>query len=697
MSASIVVFPQKQRPYLKRDRTQNILYPLIIQREDERVADDDLLDMLSSSHIGVRKRAILALGRIGYPSGLTALTEVLNSSHDPEIRSLAAFSMGLIQSQYGVAPLLEHMEDESENAEVRARAAEALGRIASNKLAAEELGRYGVRSICDQLVKLLPDPAKHLTGGEESMASLTLTALLRIDDPVTVAAIIPELRSTSPTLRWQAANALSRIGKDLSGAVPALIGLLSEKDPIVRAQAARALGAAKDPRSVDALVKSLSDSDQRVVADAIRALGKIGDTSTVPPLLALAEKEMAGYQAYDRNLGIPPQQNLMLLLATALGDLKDARALPFLKEYRFLDSRWDLNPEVEIALAKFGESVFFDLPGNMKLEAGDWRAMAAFAQGLGFVEGSKSVSTLRSMLSGASFGKPDPRAIPYILDSLAALKAQDLREVLLDQLKASDVMIRAKAAELLGRSGDSSSPVVDALEAALKPAHDDNMNDARIAIIEAANQLGHPLNLQLLSGAQPETDYVVRRRAADLFLESKVKVPATLSLRIGKASTGHDRAYYKRMAQSTMAAKDPIAIIHTLKGQIVVDLFAVDAPITVDNFIQLANKGFYNGLPVIRVVPDFVIQGGDPRGDMNGGPGYEIRDEINLHPYGTGTVGMALSGKDTGGSQFFITHSPQPHLDGNYTVFGAVTRGLDVLNQIARGDTIQRIEIVDQK
>jgi cyclophilin family peptidyl-prolyl cis-trans isomerase len=96
------------------------------------------------------------------------------------------------------------------------------------------------------------------------------------------------------------------------------------------------------------------------------------------------------------------------------------------------------------------------------------------------------------------------------------------------------------------------------------------------------------------------------------------------------------------------------------------------------------------------VVPNFVIQGGDPRGDGEGGPGRQIRCEINLRPYRRGTLGMALSGKDTGGSQFFLCHSPQPHLDGGYTVFGQVTSGLEVVDRIARGDVIERIEIIER-
>ncbi len=113
------------------------------------------------------------------------------------------------------------------------------------------------------------------------------------------------------------------------------------------------------------------------------------------------------------------------------------------------------------------------------------------------------------------------------------------------------------------------------------------------------------------------------------------------------------------------------------------------------NFLQLATQGFYDGLAFHRVVPDFVVQVGDPRGDGRGGPGYVMRDEINPLRYQRGAVGMALSGPDTGGSQFFITLSPQPHLDGGYTVFGRVVAGFETLDRIVQGDRIQGVAEVD--
>jgi cyclophilin family peptidyl-prolyl cis-trans isomerase len=117
-------------------------------------------------------------------------------------------------------------------------------------------------------------------------------------------------------------------------------------------------------------------------------------------------------------------------------------------------------------------------------------------------------------------------------------------------------------------------------------------------------------------------------------------------------------------------------------------LYPHDAPITVDNFASLTRRSFYHSLSFMRVVPYFVIQGGDPRNDMEGGPGYNIRCEINMLPYERGSVGMALSGKDTGGSQFFITLSPQPHLEGGYTCFGRVISGMPVVERMTAGDRI---------
>ncbi|MGA9769792.1 MAG: peptidylprolyl isomerase [Blastocatellia bacterium] len=701
---ALPVSPQSRKPTLKRDRTQRTLYPKIIQYEDERTANNDLIEMLQPPHGGVRRRAILALARIGYPSALPFLFDVLNGDKNPEnrnveFRALAAFALGETESHHAASYLLQHIDPAVESSViVRARCAEALGKIVSNKLSATSLSNYGIRGITDALVKLLPPAAEPLpTEDVKMLTSLTLTALLRIRQPSSVEAVTAQLRSTDPDIRWQAANALARIREGIAQAVPALLTLLEDKNPLVRAHAARALGVAKATGAVEGLVKLLADADARVVANAIVALGAIGDARAVDALMTMGNTQMAAYRSFDRDKsGTPTEQNLLLLIATALGNIKDQRGLALLKAFRLADGKLGANPETEIAIAKFGEAAFFDAPESLRLPSGDWKAMANYAQGLGQLGTEKAKALLLDFIQGKTYGKPDVRAVSDILNAMSQTKVEGLRDLLLEHLKAGDVIVRATAATLLGELGDSSNDIAIALEAAYKTARADNMNDARIAILEAADKLKHPLSVQALADETADQDYVVRLKATELLRQSSIEA-GPLKLSIGKAKTGHDRAYWQRMAQLMEAAKNPVAVLHTKKGLIRIELLADAAPMTVDNFMQLARNGFYNGLTFMRVVPNFVIQSGDPRGDQNGGPGYQIRDEINLRRYETGTVGMALSGKDTGGSQFFITHSPQPHLDGGYTVFGQVIEGMDVVNRIARDDRIERVEIIEPK
>ena len=138
------------------------------------------------------------------------------------------------------------------------------------------------------------------------------------------------------------------------------------------------------------------------------------------------------------------------------------------------------------------------------------------------------------------------------------------------------------------------------------------------------------------------------------------------------------------------------AIIETEKGNIVIELFDKEAPKTVENFVKLINKGFYDGLNFHRVIDNFMVQGGCPTGTGTGGPGYTIKCEINPKKHRTGTLSMAHAGKNTGGSQFFITHAPQPHLDGIHTVFGQVKEGMDVVNKIKQGDVMTKVTVVEE-
>ena len=137
--------------------------------------------------------------------------------------------------------------------------------------------------------------------------------------------------------------------------------------------------------------------------------------------------------------------------------------------------------------------------------------------------------------------------------------------------------------------------------------------------------------------------------------------------------------------------------IETNRGEIELDFYPQYAPKTVNNFVFLAREGFYDGVTFHRVIPDFVIQGGDPTGTGRGGPGYRFEDEVAGNPlkHERGVMSMANAGPGTNGSQFFITHSPQPHLNGKHTVFGKVVLGLDVVDAIRQGDRMVRVSIVE--
>ncbi len=142
--------------------------------------------------------------------------------------------------------------------------------------------------------------------------------------------------------------------------------------------------------------------------------------------------------------------------------------------------------------------------------------------------------------------------------------------------------------------------------------------------------------------------------------------------------------------------KQYTATIETEKGNLVLELFASDVPVTVNNFVFLAREGFYDGTTFHRIIPDFMAQGGDPTGTGAGGPGYKFADEFTSHSHVTGALSMANSGANTNGSQFFITYSPQHHLDGHHSVFGQLTEGMDVLLQMKNGDAIKRI-VIEEK
>ena len=315
-----------------------------------------------------------------------------------------------------------------------------------------------------------------------------------------------------------------------------------------------------------------------------------------------------------------------------------------------------------------------------------WSVRAALASVLGTLPPGLAVARLTSML-----GDPDQRAVPSVLAALVKLHAPNAATVLLDRLKADDPVVRAAAANGVGELKPANGP--QALAEAYRFGDRDATYTARAAALAALAQYGcgdregracGRAGRQGLGGAR------ARGRAA----QAARSVERRSTRRSVPRRRGWRPTRIRRRGSSALPFR-PQLYIDTDRGTIQIELAVLDAPLTVDNFVALARKGFFNGLSIHRVVPDFVIQDGDPRGDGEGGPGYTIRDELNERPYLRGTVGMALDWADTGGSQFFITHSPQPHLDAKYTVFGRVVAGMEVVDEIQQWDVIRRVRVWD--
>ena len=214
--------------------------------------------------------------------------------------------------------------------------------------------------------------------------------------------------------------------------------------------------------------------------------------------------------------------------------------------------------------------------------------------------------------------------------------------------------------------------------------------DVRQAIVgTAASRADIPGFEEILVRSANDPNYLVRRDAVAA-LEAAGK---TAPREAGPVETRFDLAQLTEILE--WSKDDHRVVFETAAGSFEARLFTRDAPLTCWNFTQLANDGFYDNGAWHRVVPDFVLQDGCPRGDGWGGPPHQIRCEVNRHRYERGAMGMALSGKDTGGSQFFFTHSEQPHLDGGYTVFGEIVRNRQVADLVAQGDAIQSIRVVE--
>jgi cyclophilin family peptidyl-prolyl cis-trans isomerase/HEAT repeat protein len=629
----------------------------------------DLVSLLSDPEGRVRRRAAQAIGRVGLADGVAPLAALLASDRDAEVRQMAAFALGLIGHRSAVEPLRAALRDSSPL--VQGRAADALGLIgdaasatAIAAMASASLGRSTAAALVGD------DPAAASTPAADALR-LGIYALTRLKAADALMSVLLDESGQARSNWWPVAYALSRIDDPRS--VPALLTLARTGGSHAKAFAARGLGIRKAESAVGVLVELARNwrGDPRPAVSAIRALGQIGHADAAPVVRALL-------QARDTD------PNIRLEAVAALGALRDRASLDAL-----LDAAGDPWPALRAAALRAikdvdPETFIVVLSG---LDADPHASVrAAIVSMLPSLSAELATARLKTLLAAR-----DPAVLPAVIAAIMTLpdRPADLAATIEGLLADGDVMVRAAAATAIGDLRPSGGD--RALAAAYRAGQADGMYQARVAALSALARYGAPAALATVKEALADRDWAVRRRAADLLrgLDPAADVAAAI-----RPAPGRDVDAYGVPALVAPSVS-PHVYLETDKGTIEIELAVLDAPLTSENFLALARGGVFSGMAIHRVVANFVVQAGDSRGDGEGGPGYTLRDEINMLPYLRGTVGMALDGPDTGGSQFFITHSPQPHLDGKYTVFGRVVSGMDVVDRLQQWDVIRRVRTWD--
>lgn len=642
---------------------------MLIRLESLRVKASELAPFVVNESADVRARAAIALARSRDIGAVTALRGLLNDP-DTVVRKTAAFALSQVSdSRYILNQRLANEPD----SEVRAEILLALG-------------HQGNAWDIDTLVDILQQPVSQerqsteIASAAQALGHMAVRGIDTVSIDRVVRTLSQQMRRQRVEIRYSAAFALARIGprraslevsneliqaaidehdvptralliraaSRLTGAHKALAESAKHPAIEVRIAAARAAPGA-NWTGVTAL---LSDSEPPVQLAAITAVGSMPSLDRVSLLGPIAN---AGADLRAPSSDGETMNPLLAAAVTAIAALDVPEVWWENDTARYTRVQSGLKPSLTQYMSEDQDPL-----------------IRAAATGVA----ADPVNLLRLATTDPSSAVRMAAANRILGDRIGISRALAL-------LNASDEMVLASVADWLAERPDPKT------EAALL-----NLAAGSKAppVIESAVSA-----LTALCQSRPQ-----RKRGS---LGAKNLLPRLL---------GHSDASIRsaglELAKCVKAwpyfeehSPDPInlqsigelrsAVVTTAYGDIILELYPDDAPLTVQNFAKLADTGFYSGLPFHRVIPDFVAQGGDPRGDGFGGPGHTIPDEINPHHYGEGTLGMALSGPDTGGSQWFITLSPQPHLDYKYTVFGKVVHGMQIVRSLLPGDRIESVSI----
>ncbi len=643
----------------------------ILRLEDRRAPASAFAQFVNQQNAAVQRRAIIALGRVQDPEAVPMLAPFLESS-DAATRVEAAFALGQLAQSQSTTLLLQHLAAEKD-LEVRLALIETVSKTANDSALA---------AVSEQLLGWLDDKIP-IVRAEAALAAARL-AQRGLKKMAWRAPLAHLLQDTDEEARWCAAYALMRLhfGNQQppdSTVAQKLIVVLGNRSARVRMQAARALGVMKAKSALAPLTEvGKNDVDWRVRVNAAAAIGNL-DFPDLLARLALHDTSEHVRLTALRVLGTATER------LQKNGTLKEAQPpTEFLKErLQESNSTWREQAVAATALAQvLRKDAVPDLAKYVEPPQALFRSRLAEALGTtGAVE-----------------------AFPY-LEKMSHDSATSVQIAVLEALPKLPASVQPKAMDIYLAALQSGDAVITAVAAQNLVADSLQRRHHAAAIISAYQKLQPPIDAE---AGQMIFDALAKCGDLDArpLLENAVQVPdkplARAAAEALKKLTGED--YSGRIPQENEPSYDftyeeirqlakARATIQTNRGKIALEFFSETAPLTALNFVRLAQKGFFDGLFIHRVVPNFVVQTGDPRGDGWGSPGYSIRSEFSRRRYTRGMVGMASSGMDTEGCQFFITHSEQPHLDGRYTIFARVKSGMEIVDLLQVGDRMEKVTI----
>jgi cyclophilin family peptidyl-prolyl cis-trans isomerase/HEAT repeat protein len=608
-----------------------------------------LLGLLGDPDAEVRLRTVRALGRIGDDRAVKSVQQLLSDSLT-EIRIEAAFALGQIGGSDALLAVIAALKSEKSD------------EVKSELLAA--LGRIGDLTAVATIIKYLDNPSPRVR-------SAGLMAMSRLKGHGQTQKLIRLTRDADDDVRWRALYALARTSD--SSARGKLSESLRDRNLLVRQFAARAIGLIGDSAALPSLIQTLDiERDDLVRVNLLRSIASVGDKTSLKTLLNFVSGD---FTVHVRSEAV-----------AAIGALKLRTAAQFLRPL-MEDKSKEIRCAAISAVAQLDPDFFIESTPRL-LQTSDYLTKARVLDGLSTIKTDASFRVIEQALADR-----DGRVRRSALEAAGMHDRPELTKLIAKALDDPDFTVRLVAAGLIATTHDTS--FVDRLVNCFVLPPADKEPDLRIAIVDVLAALADSAAPDsrisgLLDGAIKDPDRHVRSSAATALRKLGTNDPPS----VGPFETDLSVVGYAKLYDHFVA--NPSAIIATNRGEISIELLYDQAPKTVLNFITLSRGGFYNGRTWHRVIPSFVAQGGCPRGDGWGGPGYTIRCEYNRVPFLRGTIGMAHAGKDTGGSQFFIAHTALPHLDGAYTVFGRVVHGMEVVDRIELGDTIRSVEIVSE-